>query len=139
MADALGAAAKARRQNTPRKETGNAPAPDQVETRSGHLVVRAAAIADPRGVDVSVKPRTLIEQALGCDFVRERFVVGAGAGTALSAAKPTEALSEEGQMERDMAAALMESTGFAASAPAASAAAAPAPTLSDVRSRARAP
>ena len=81
MADALGAAAKARRQNTPRKETGNAPAPDQVETRSGHLVVRAAAIADPRGVDVSVKPRTLIEQALGCDFVRERFVVGAGAGT----------------------------------------------------------
>ena len=46
MADALGAAAKARRQNTPRKETGNAPAPDQVETRSGHLVVRAAAIAD---------------------------------------------------------------------------------------------
>ncbi len=78
MADALGAAAKARRQKTPQ---GNAPAPDQVETRSGHLVVRAAAIADPRGVDVSVKPRTLIEQALGCDFVRERFVVGAGAGT----------------------------------------------------------
>mmetsp|Transcript_12269 Transcript_12269/g.32333 ORF Transcript_12269/g.32333 Transcript_12269/m.32333 type:complete len:533 (+) Transcript_12269:255-1853(+) len=81
MADALGAAAEARRQRTPRKETGNAPAPDQVETRSGHLVVRAAAIADPRGVDVSLKPRTLIEQALGCDFVRERFVVGAGAGT----------------------------------------------------------
>ena len=78
MADALGAAAKARRQTTPQ---GNAPAPDQVETRSGHLVVRAAAIADPRGVDVSLKPRTLIEQALGCDFVRERFVVGAGAGT----------------------------------------------------------
>ncbi|CAH0377275.1 unnamed protein product [Pelagomonas calceolata] len=78
MADALSAAAKARRQRTPQ---GNAPAPDQVETRSGHLVVRAAAIADPRGVDVSVKPRTLIEQALGCDFVRERFVVGAGAGT----------------------------------------------------------
>ena len=47
MADALGAAAKARRQNTPRKETGNAPAPDQVETRSGHLVVRAAALAAP--------------------------------------------------------------------------------------------
>ena len=78
MADALGAAAKTRRQKTPQ---GNAPAPDQVETRSGHLVVRAAAIADPRGVDVSLKPRTLIEQALGCDFVRERFVVGAGAGT----------------------------------------------------------
>ena len=78
MADALGAAAKSRRQKTPQ---GNAPAPDQVETRSGHLVVRAAAIADPRGVDVSLKPRTLIEQALGCDFVRERFVVGAGAGT----------------------------------------------------------
>lgn len=74
--DALGAAA--RRPKTPEivLQRANPAATKGPTPRRG-----TSDEADPTGVDVALRPRTPIEEALGCDFVRERFVVGANAGS----------------------------------------------------------
>ena len=73
--DALGAA---RRPKTPEivLQRANPAATKGPTPRRG-----TSGEADPAGVDVALRPRAPIKEALGCEFVRERFVVGANAGS----------------------------------------------------------